>query len=218
MNVYQQKMFMAREVIADRGIWRKKKNYALNVWNSEGVQYDEPHIKISGIESVRSSTPSMCRDAIKESLRSMLTSDEPTTQAYIAETKARFMEADYNVISRNSGVSDIDKWVVGDNEWKSGCPWHVKASIMYNRILCENPELRSKYPLIRSGDKVKILHLKKENPLQAKHIAYPDELPPEFALDKFIDRKTQFDVTYMKPVLSLLDIIGWTPKRVNKLF
>jgi DNA polymerase elongation subunit (family B) len=38
MNAYQQKMFMKRETIANKGIWRGKKMYILNAWNVEGVQ------------------------------------------------------------------------------------------------------------------------------------------------------------------------------------
>ena len=42
VNAYDQKMFMKRENIADRGIWTAKKRYILNVWDSEGVRYEEP--------------------------------------------------------------------------------------------------------------------------------------------------------------------------------
>ena len=51
VNAYDQKMFMKRENIADRGIWTAKKRYILNVWDSEGVRYKEPKLKIMGIEA-----------------------------------------------------------------------------------------------------------------------------------------------------------------------
>ena len=54
-------MFMKRENIADRGIWTAKKRYILNVWDSEGVRYEEPKLKMMGIEAVKSSTPAPCR-------------------------------------------------------------------------------------------------------------------------------------------------------------
>ena len=50
VNAYDQKMFMKRENIADRGIWTAKKRYILNVWDSEGVRYEEPKLKMMGIE------------------------------------------------------------------------------------------------------------------------------------------------------------------------
>ena len=62
MGAYEQKMFMKRENIADKGIWTAKKRYILNVYDSEGVRYAEPKLKMMGIEAIKSSTPSACRD------------------------------------------------------------------------------------------------------------------------------------------------------------
>ena len=61
MSAYDQKMFMKREVIADKGIWTAKKRYILNAWDIEGVRFKEPQLKVMGIESVKSSTPAPCR-------------------------------------------------------------------------------------------------------------------------------------------------------------
>ena len=36
-------------------VWTAKKRYILNVWNSEGVEYTEPKLKVMGIECVKSS-------------------------------------------------------------------------------------------------------------------------------------------------------------------
>ena len=56
VSAYDQKMQMKRENIADRGIWTAKKRYILNVWDSEGVRYEEPKLKMMGIEeTVKSS-------------------------------------------------------------------------------------------------------------------------------------------------------------------
>jgi len=56
VNSYEQKMQMAREVIADKGIWTAKKRYVLNVHNSEGVQYKQAKLKVMGLEVVKSLT------------------------------------------------------------------------------------------------------------------------------------------------------------------
>ena len=69
VNAYDQKMFMKRENIAERGIWTAKKRYILNVWDSEGVRYEEPKLKMMGIEAVKSSTPAPCRTMIKDGLQ-----------------------------------------------------------------------------------------------------------------------------------------------------
>jgi len=62
VNAYAQKMKMKREALADKAIWTAKKRYILNVYNSEGVVYAEPSIKIQGLEAIKSSTPSACRE------------------------------------------------------------------------------------------------------------------------------------------------------------
>ena len=72
MNAYENKMVMEREVIADSGVWTAKKRYMLNVHNSEGVPYEQPKLKIMGIETTRSSTPQIVRNWLKESIRIML--------------------------------------------------------------------------------------------------------------------------------------------------
>ena len=46
MNSYEQKMVMAREVIASKGLWTAKKRYILNVHDNEGVRYKTPELKI----------------------------------------------------------------------------------------------------------------------------------------------------------------------------
>ena len=64
VNAYSQKMQMKRENI---GSWNlDKKRYILNVWDSEGVRYEEPKLKIMGIEAVKSSTSAPCRTMIKD--------------------------------------------------------------------------------------------------------------------------------------------------------
>jgi DNA polymerase elongation subunit (family B) len=76
VNAYDQKMQMKRENIADRGIWTAKKRYILNVWDSEGVRYEEPKLKMMGIEAVKSSTPAPCRKMIKDALKLMMNGTE----------------------------------------------------------------------------------------------------------------------------------------------
>ena len=76
VQAYEQKMIMKRENIAERGIWTAKKRYILNVWNSEGVQYNEPKLKMMGIEAVKSSTPAPCRQMIKDGLKLMMNGTE----------------------------------------------------------------------------------------------------------------------------------------------
>ena len=87
VNAYDQKMFMKRENIADRGIWTAKKRYILNVWDSEGVRYEEPKLKMMGIEAVKSSTPAPCRLLIKNALKLMMNGTEEDVIDFIDESQ-----------------------------------------------------------------------------------------------------------------------------------
>ena len=83
---------MKRECIADRGIWTAKKRYILNVWDNEGVRYEDPKLKMMGIEAVKSSTPSApCRAYIKECLNLIIMEGtEDDVIKFIEDKRAHF--------------------------------------------------------------------------------------------------------------------------------
>merc|ERR1712093_693774 len=90
VGAYDQKMFMKRENIAERGIWTAKKRYILNVWDSEGVRYEEPKLKMMGIEAVKSSTPAPCRTMIKNALKIMMNGTEEEVINFIDDSRKKF--------------------------------------------------------------------------------------------------------------------------------
>ena len=90
LNAYAQKMYMKRECIADRGIWTAKKRYILNVWDNEGVRYEEPKLKMMGIEAIKSSTPAPCRKMFKEVLGLMMSGTENDVIKFIDKCRDNF--------------------------------------------------------------------------------------------------------------------------------
>jgi len=129
MNVYENRMEMAREVIADKGIWVAKKRYILNVHNNEGVQYTTPKLKIMGIEAVKSSTPQICRDKFKEIFRVIIDDGEQATQKFIREFKKEFAQLPPEDVSFPRGVSDVEKWEDRKTIYKKACPIHVRGAL-----------------------------------------------------------------------------------------
>lgn len=212
LNAYEQKMFMAREVIADKGIWTGKKHYALNVYNNEGVQYTEPKLKIMGIEVVRSSTPMPCREMLKDTIKVIMTSDETTTQRYIQQCKDKFNSLRAEDIAFPRGVSDMDKWKDSSSLYKKGCPIHVRGSLLYNHFI-DKYELNKKYEKIFSGEKIKFCYLKLPNYIQENVIAFNSVLPDEFRVREFVDYDTQFDKAYLEPLKAILDAINWQAEK-----
>jgi len=214
MNSYEQKMNMSREIIASRGFWRAKKNYALLIHNSEGVSYDVPKMKIMGLESVRASTPEICRNAIEKSVKIVLTEDEKALQKYVKEFEVIFKSSNVIDISFPRGINDINKWQC-QTGFLSRTPIHVKGSLTYNRII-ENNDL--KMTPIRNGNKIKFIYLKDPNPAHCNVISYPDYLPDEFELNNYIDYHTQYIKSYKNPIDSICECIGWEATKKGKLF
>ena len=158
VNAYEQKMFMKRENIANKGIWTAKKRYILNVWNSEGVQYDQPKLKMMGIEAVKSSTPAPCRSAIKEALNVIMSGNESDVQDYIDKFRREFESMTPEEIAFPRGCNNIAKNSSPATIYGKGCPMHVRGALLYN-FWVKKKKLTHKYPLIQEGEKVKYVML-----------------------------------------------------------
>ena len=110
VNAYDQKMQMKRENIAERGIWTAKKRYILNVWDSEGVRYEEPKLKMMGIEAVKSSTPAPCRKMIKDGLKLMMSGTEEDVINFIDKCREEFKSLPPEQIAFPRTASDVRKY------------------------------------------------------------------------------------------------------------
>lgn len=208
-NAYTNRMVMAREAIADRGIWTAKKRYILNVHNNEGVQYAEPKIKIMGIEAIKSSTPQACRSAMNHLFRVIVTGDEEKTQEAIALFKSHFNTLSPDKIAFPRGVSSVTDYASPQSIFRKGTPIHSRGSLLYNHHL-KAKGLDKRFTLIQNGDKIKFLYLLKPNSIQQNVIAFPDFLPEELELHKYIDYDLQFQKTFLDPIDIILNAIGWS--------
>ena len=216
VHAYDQKMRMKREGLSNKGLWTAKKRYVLNVFNNEGVQYDEPDMKIMGLEVVKSSTPAIIREKMKESISLIINADEATVQEFIANLKQEFKKLPVEDISFPRGVNGIREYSDSASLYKKGTPIHVKGAILYNHFLIEK-KLTKKYPLIQEGEKLKFTYLKTPNPFKDTVVSFPARLPKEFGLQEYIDYETQFEKTFIEPMKIILDCIGWQVERQNSL-
>jgi len=221
MNAYENKMVMDRECIADKGVWTAKKRYMMRVHDSEGIIYDPPKIKIMGIETTRSSTPQVVRDALKEAINLILTADEDSIIKFIANFRDEFNTFSPEEIAFPRSVNGMKKYASSRYIYEKSTPIAVKGSLLYNHYV-NQLNLSDKYRMIVDGDKIKFLHLKKPNPVggvagQDQIISFPNDLPKEFKLDEFIDYEIQFDKAFLYPLKNILEIIGWNWEEVSTL-
>jgi len=212
VHAYAQKMQMKREALADKGIWTAKKRYVLNVYNNEGVQYKEPHLKIMGLEVVKSSTPVVVRKKMKELIKIIVTKEESDVHAYIDEFRKFFKTLPPEDISFPRGVNNIEQYSDATTVYKKGTPIQVKGAILYNNTL-NVLKLEKKYPTIKEGEKIKFTYLLQPNPIMSPVIAFPGRLPEEFNLHRYIDYNTQFVKTFLDPVSVIINCVGWSPEK-----
>ena len=207
-NALDQKMVMKREVIADKGIWTAKKRYMLNVLDEEGFRYEEPKIKIMGIEAVKSSTPEVCRVAIREAIRLIMNKEENDLHNFIADFKQKFTNFEPEQIAFPRSCNNLRKYYSASTIFIKGTPIHIKGSLIYNYHL-KDKRLDHKYPSIQEGDKIKFILLKEPNPFKFNVCSYIASLPREFELKEYIDYELQFEKTFLDPMRFILGAIGW---------
>ena len=208
MNAYDQKMVMAREVIADKGIWTAKKRYILNVHDSEGVRYKEPKLKIMGIEAVKSSTPAPCRDKIKEALQIIINGDEKSLNNFIQEFREEFMTLSPEEIAFPRSCNGVQKFTGESSLFASGAPMHVKGAILYNHLISKK-RMTSKYPLIQEGDKIRFLNMKQPNIYQSSAFSFITSFPKELDIRDRIDYDIQFTKSFVEPLKFITEKMNW---------
>lgn len=207
MNVYENRMEMAREVIADKAVWVAKKRYFMQVHDNEGVRYAEPKLKVMGVEAVKSSTPQVCRNRFKEIFNVILNDGEKATQEFIKGFKREFKNLDPEDVSFPRGISDIDKWEDRKDIYKKACPIHVRGALLYNHHLTKNK--LNGYETVKNGEKIKFCYLKTPNPIKENVISYSLNLPKELDLHRFIDYDKMYEKSFVEPIRNILDEIGW---------
>jgi hypothetical protein len=216
VNAYDQKMFMKRENIADRGIWTAKKRYILNVWDSEGVRYEEPKLKMMGIEAVKSSTPAPCRKMIKDCLKIMMNGTEDEVIKFIEDSRRVFKSLPPEEIAFPRSASNVEKYKGHSTIYAKGTPIHIRGALLYNHYVKKH-KLDNKYSLIQNGEKVKFCYLKKPNIIHENIISFIQDFPNELGLNKYIDYDLQFDKSFLEPLKIILNAIGWNVEKTATL-
>ena len=127
VNAYDQKMIMKRENIASTGIWTAKKRYILNVWDSEGVRYEDAKLKIMGIGAIKTSTPAPCRKFLKDAFKILMNGTEDEVIDYIEKCRKEFKSLPPEEVAFPRTVSNVEKWKSPSDMYQKGmsysCSW-----------------------------------------------------------------------------------------------
>jgi hypothetical protein len=186
------------------------------VHNNEGVEYTKPKLKVMGLEMIKSSTPSACREKLWEAIDIILNKTETDIIEFISKFKKTFKESLSEDIAFPRTVNGLKKFSDEKAIFGKGCPIHVRGALAYNHLIKVN-KLDKKYPIIKEGEKIKFLYLKEPNTAHSHVISFPHSIPSEFDLTKFIDYDLQYEKSFVDALKIILDRVGWKTERVNSL-
>ena len=216
VNAHSQRMEMKRESLADKAIWVAKKNYILNVYDSEGVAYAKPKLKMMGISAIRSSTPSACRVKIKDAIDIIINKSQDDLHVFIEKFRKEFKTLPIEDIAFPRSVNGLKEYSDENNIYLKGTPIHVKGALVYNHLL-KKMNLTKRYQLIKEGEKIKFIYLKQPNPYNNNTLAFLSGLPKQLEAEQYIDYDLQFEKSFLEPLDIILSTINWHTEKIDTL-
>lgn len=215
------------ETIAYSGIWLAKKKYLQNIAWEDKLDKDDRYpslkkIKTIGFDTIQSSTPTLARKHLNESLKIIL-SEKPTSEMlgklvdYLKKCKKEFKLADVDQISFNKRTNNIEKYIVDDTiEFQIGskCPPNVRAAGFYNFLMNQDAKYKNKYKMIGNGEKLKLYHCKHN--ISDMFAYLPGEHPYEIAPE--VDYDTQFEKSVIDPLNRVLTSVGLHTLNSNLIY
>lgn len=213
LKVKQNHISMKRENICQKALWTGKKRYCMAVIDSEGERYKAPKLKYKGIEIVKSSTPFVCQEKLKEAVNLVMFGEEEDLQQLVKDFRKEFNKLPAHQVAFPKSVNDLVKY---QNATKS-VPIQVRAALNYNKML-KLKNLENRYESIKNGNKIKYTYLYMPNTLFDDVIGFPEKLPEEFGLDEYINYDNQFQVNFLNPLSSITDTVKWKLTDSETLF
>lgn len=205
------RMRMKRENIGP-AVFVQKKRYIMKVYDSEGVRYAKPKMKVMGLESVRSTTPGFFRDKLKEVFYELFDMNQEQMFVHIENIRKEFMKLPVEDMGSPIGVQNLGKY----RNSTGTVPYNAKAALLYNDKI-DSMSLAGRYQHIKDGDKVKLLPLKTPNHFKAKYIAVESVLPVEFKLHKYVDKDAIFNKFFADPLQRVFDTFNWKTEETASL-
>lgn len=207
--------FFELETVAKTGIWIGiKKRYAQALLWKDGRYYDEPKMKVKGLEVIKGSYPSFSRKILKDLTMTLLTENIHDSDfihkfnAKVMDWKDKFMKQDPDLITEAISVSNYWKGVESDDDPSGvkilkGAPYNVKALALYNWMINAK---KKPGDTIYNG-KVRCYLVQKTNAKsEDTYFAYPTGGFPSWAPP--INRNAMYTKTVLEPINRIITKIG----------
>ena len=203
-----------RELVALKGLFIKKKRYAVLIYDMEGKRLDTHEkpgkVKAMGLDLKRSDTPAFMQDFLSEILMDVLTGTQrEAIIEKIRDFKLIFQERPAWEKGTPKRVNNLTKFTAAEaREGRANMPGHVRAAMNWNnlrRMMGDNYSMQ-----IVDGMKTIVCKLK-DNPLGYTSVGYPTDeahIPAWFKELPFDDDAMETGIVDQK-VENLLGVLDW---------
>jgi DNA polymerase elongation subunit (family B) len=203
-----------RELIATKGLFIKKKRYAVLIYDLEGQRLDKDgkpgKVKAMGLDLKRSDTPKVVQDFLSELLLAVLTgAEKEEIYSRVLEFKTAFQERPAWEKGTPKRVNNLTKFQEAENkQGRANMPGHVRAAINWNTLRRMHADNYSTQ--IVDGMKTVVCKLK-PNPLGFTSVGYPtDEIHiPQWFKDLPFDDDLMETTIVDQKVDNLLGVLDW---------
>lgn len=207
LNAFDRSRIEAKkELVADKAIWCVKKKYLARVLEDEGTRFpvNNPHVKVMGLELVKSSTPSWVKEKLNSATGILFDKSEAELRKWVNDdVKPEYTSLPLVEISQVGAASRLDY----DLD-EGRVPILSRAAIVYNKFITEN-NLESEFSLIEPSNKFKYIRLNTPNPLRSNVCAYLDGKFAEKYLRKYVNYDEMFDKSFLKPLQIMCEGMGY---------
>lgn len=218
LNIKKRKHYfdIKKEYVAKSVVWLSKKQYAQWLVSEEGKRINKLDVK--GLAMKKSNFPPYFKKCMTEIIWDVLydkSSSEITKK--LRDMYSNLKDVSITDISKNSSVSEIsmyDKPFVNINHFDDKLSGHVRAALIYNRIIKKFDYTNTN---IGDGSKIKWVYLN-ENPLNIESIAFKGfEDPPKILefIDKYIDRQKLWENEFETKITSVYEAMDWQFPNLN---
>ena len=203
-----------RELVASKGLFIKKKRYAVLIYDLEGARLDKDgkpgKVKAMGLDLKRSDTPKIVQDFLSDLLLKVLTgSQKEDIYEQVKEFKVAFQDRPAWEKGTPKRVNNLTKFSEAEaRQGRANMPGHVRAAINWNTLRRMHGDNYT--TAIVDGMKTIVCKLK-PNPLGFTSVGYPTDeqhIPVWFKELPFDDDLMETTIVDQK-VENLLGVLDW---------
>ena len=204
-----------RELVARKGLFIKKKRYAVLIYDMENHRLDvngKPgKVKAMGLDLKRSDTPKIVQEFLSEILMDVLTTDDAREVVIdkVREFKLEFQKRPAWEKGTPKRVNNLTKYTAEEARLgKANMPGHVRAAMNWNNLKRMHGDNYS--TSIVDGMKTIVCKLR-DNPLGYTSVGYPtDETHiPQWFKDLPFDQDSMETGIVDQKVENLLGVLSW---------